>query len=116
MRIKCLRALIFPCLSFWTREVRSTFTVIETFVYMVTVLKRDILSSTSDLRYLDLYFYFFKRFYLFIHDRERQRHRQMEKQAPCWEPDAGLDPGTPGSRPGPEAGAKLLSHPGIPDT
>ena len=29
-------------------------------------------------------------------------------------PDAGLDPGTPGSRPGPKAGAKPLSHPGIP--
>ena len=26
----------------------------------------------------------------------------------------GLDPGTPGSRPGPQAGAKPLSHPGIP--
>ena len=26
----------------------------------------------------------------------------------------GLDPGTPGSRPGPKAGAKPLSHPGIP--
>ena len=26
----------------------------------------------------------------------------------------GLDPETPGSRPGPKAGAKLLSHPGIP--
>ena len=25
-----------------------------------------------------------------------------------------LNPGTPGSRPGPKAGAKLLSHPGIP--
>ena len=43
-----------------------------------------------------------------------QRHRQREKQAPCREPDAGLDPGTPGSRPGPKAGAELLSHPGIP--
>ena len=29
-----------------------------------------------------------------------QRHRQREKQAPCREPDVGLDPGTPGSRPG----------------
>ena len=38
----------------------------------------------------------------------------MEKQAPCWEPDTGLDPGTPGSCPGPKAGAKPLSHPGIP--
>ena len=35
-------------------------------------------------------------------------------QAPRREPDGGLDPGTPGSRPGPKAGAKLLSHPGIP--
>ena len=28
--------------------------------------------------------------------RERQRHRQREKQAPCREPDVGLDPGTLG--------------------
>ncbi|XP_038299427.1 uncharacterized protein LOC119867064 isoform X1 [Canis lupus familiaris] len=32
--------------------------------------------------------------------RERQRHSQREKQAPCREPDMGLDPGTPGSHPG----------------
>ena len=57
---------------------------------------------------------------LFIHERqtvrkrERQRHRQREKQASCWEPDVGLDPGTPGSLPGPKAGTKPLSHPGIP--
>ena len=47
-------------------------------------------------------------------ERERQRHRRREKQAPCQEPDAGLDPGTPGLHPGPKAGAKPLSHPGIP--
>ena len=47
-------------------------------------------------------------------ERERQRHRRREKQAPCWEPDMGLDPGTAGLRPGPKAGAKPLSHPGIP--
>ena len=47
-------------------------------------------------------------------EREKQRRRHWEKQAPCQEPDVGLDPGTPGSRPGPNAGAKLLSHPGIP--
>ena len=56
---------------------------------------------------------------LFIHERhrerERQRHRQREKQAPCREPDVGLDPRTPGSRPGPKAGVQLLSHPGILD-
>ena len=49
-----------------------------------------------------------------MRDRERQRHRQREKQAPCKEPDVGLDPRTPGSCPGQKAGAKLLSHPGIP--
>ena len=46
---------------------------------------------------------------------ERQRHRQREKQAACREPDVGLDPGSPGSHPGPKAGAKLPSHPGIPE-
>ena len=30
------------------------------------------------------------------------------------EPDVGFDPGSPGSHPGPKAGAKPLSHPGIP--
>ena len=48
---------------------------------------------------------FFKDFiYLFtrIHreERERQKHRQREKQAPCREPDVGLNPGSPGSGPG----------------
>ena len=47
-------------------------------------------------------------------ETERQRHRQREKQAPCREPDVGFDPGTPGSRPRPKAGAKLLHQPGIP--
>ena len=32
----------------------------------------------------------------------------------CMEPDVGFDPGSPESRPGPKAGAKLLRHPGIP--
>lgn len=48
-------------------------------------------------------------------DREREAETQTEeKQAPCRKPDVGLDPGTPGSHPGPKAGAKPLSHPGIP--
>ena len=61
---------------------------------------------------------FFLRFYLFMRDteRERQRPRQREKQAPCREPDAGLDPGSPGSRLGPKADAQPLSHPGVPDS
>ena len=48
--------------------------------------------------------------------RHRQRHRQREKQAPCREPNVGLDPQTPGSCPGLKAGAKPLSHPGVPNT
>ena len=35
---------------------------------------------------------------------------QREKQAPCREPDVGLDPGTLGSQPEPQAGAQPLSH------
>ena len=34
----------------------------------------------------------------------------MEKQAPCTEPDAGLDPRTPGSPPEPKANTQPLSH------
>ena len=33
-------------------------------------------------------------------DRQTDRHRQREKQAPCREPDAGLHPESPGSNPG----------------
>ena len=51
-----------------------------------------------------------------MRDTERQRHRQSEKQAPYGEPDAGLDPRTPGSRPGPKAYAQPLSHAGAPRT
>ena len=56
---------------------------------------------------------FFKRFSLFIHEtqregeREVQRHRQREKQAPCREPDVGLNPGSSGSGPGPKV---ALNH------
>ena len=52
----------------------------------------------------EYFFFFFFKIYLFIHvgqrEGERQRHRQREKQAPCREPDAGLNPGSPGSLPG----------------
>ena len=47
-------------------------------------------------------------------DRDTQTHRQREKQAPCREPDVGLDPGSPGSHPGLKAVAKPLSHRGCP--
>ena len=53
-------------------------------------------------------------------EREREREREAETQAEGeaasmhQEPDVGFDPGSPGSRPGPKAGAKPLRHPGIP--
>ena len=55
------------------------------------------------------------RFYLFFHERhrERQRHMQRENQAPLREPDVGLDPRTPGSRPESNTDAQPLSHSGI---
>ena len=48
-------------------------------------------------------------------ERERGRDRQREKQAPRREPNVGLDPESPESHPGLKAGAKPLSHPGIPN-
>ena len=68
-----------------------------------------------------LTFFFFFNFYLFmiVTEREREREREAETQAEGEagsmhrEPDVGLDPGSPGSRP-PKAGAKPLRHPGIP--
>ena len=58
--------------------------------------------------------------FLFIYDSHREREREAETQAEGEagsmhrEPDVGLDPGSPGLRPGPKAGAKPLRHPGIP--
>ena len=67
-----------------------------------------------------LFFFFFK--FLFIYDshthteREREAETQAEGEAGSMhrEPDVGFDPRSPGSRPGPKAGAKPLRHPGIP--
>ena len=59
-------------------------------------------------------FIFFKIFiYLFMKDthRKRQRHRQREKEAPCGEPDVGLNPRTLGSQSDPKADTQPLSHP-----
>ena len=47
-------------------------------------------------------------------ERKGQRHKQKESQAPCREPDVGLDPGTVGSCPEPKADTQPLSHPGLP--
>ena len=58
---------------------------------------------------------------MIVTEREKKREREAETQAEGEagsmhrEPDVGLYPGSPGSRPGPKAGAKPLRHPGIPN-
>ena len=66
-------------------------------------------------KYIYIHFIFFKDFiYLSTRDteRERQRHRQRDEQAPCRDPDVGLNLRTPGSRPERKADTQPLSHPG----
>ena len=46
-------------------------------------------------------------------ERDRDIDRGREKQPICRKPDAGLNPGSPGSRPGLKADAQPLSHPGV---
>ena len=50
---------------------------------------------------------------MIVTQRERARGRGKAGSM-HQEPDVGLDPGSPGSGPGPKAGAKPLGHPGIP--
>ena len=49
-----------------------------------------------------------------MRDMEREAETYRKKQGPHGEPDAGLDPPTPRSRPEPKADAHPLSHPGAP--
>ena len=53
---------------------------------------------------------------MIVTEREREAETQAEGEAGSMhrEPDMGFDPGSPGSRPRPKAGAKPLRHPGIP--
>ena len=53
---------------------------------------------------------------MIVTEREREAETQAKGEAGSMhrEPDVGFDPGSPGSRPGPKAGAKPLRHPGIP--
>ena len=77
-------------------------------------------SDTLSISYvlLNASIIFFK--FILVTERERERERGAETQAEGEagsmhrEPDVGSDPGSPGSRPGPKAGAKPLRHLGIP--
>ena len=52
---------------------------------------------------------------MIVTQREREREAEGEAGSMHREPDVGFDPVSPGSRPGPKAGAKPLHHPGIPN-
>ena len=53
---------------------------------------------------------------MIVTEREREAETQAEGEAGSMhrEPDVGFDPGSPGSYPGPKAGAKPPCHPGFP--
>ena len=55
-------------------------------------------------------------FFMIVTHTEREREAETEGEAGSVhrEPDMGFDPRSPGSRPGPKAGAKPLRHTGIP--
>ena len=54
---------------------------------------------------------------MIVTQRKRKAETQAEGEAGSMhrEPDVGFNPGSPGSGPGPKAGAKPLHHPGIPN-
>ena len=51
---------------------------------------------------------------MIVTQREGETQAEGEAGFMHQEPDVGFDPESPGSRPGPKAGAKPLRHPGIP--
>ena len=61
----------------------------------------------------EILFFFFYRFYLFIHERHRERQAEGEAGS-LWEARCGTQSQDPGTRPEPKADAQPLSHPGIP--
>ena len=65
-------------------------------IKMIAFGYREQLEAGQKWDLLNASFFFFLRLYLFIHERHRERgkDRQREKQAPCSEPDARLDPQT----------------------
>ena len=62
--------------------------------------------------YLQVYWIFLN-FFKFIYDSHRERERGREIGRWSSRLHVGFDPGSPRSHPGPKAGTKPLSHPGI---
>ena len=77
--------------------------------------KNKTVEWNNETKSLVLFFFFF----MIVTQRERERKAETQAEGEAGsmhrEPDVGFDPGSPGSRPGPKAGAKPLRHPGIPN-
>ena len=59
------------------------------------------------------FFFFSLKYLIYLIMRDTERQRQKEKEAPCKEPDVGLDPRTLGFYPKLKADSQLLSLPGV---
>ena len=72
--------------------------------------------SEEGFLFFNFYLFIYLFLFMIVTQREREAETQAEGEAGSMhrEPDLGFDPGSPGSRPGPKAGAKPLRHPGIP--
>ena len=64
-------------------------------VFSFSYINQNLIRKQAS-KYSSSSFFFFFKIDLFMIERESQRHRQREKQAPRQEPDTGLDPRTPG--------------------
>ena len=93
-------------------SIRNKNTVLESKVILWSKNKCLQLKNT----WKDIGLLFFKDLFIYSWEthRERQEHRQREKQTSYWEPDVGLDSRTPGSLPEPKADAQPLEPPGVP--
>ena len=95
------RFSLLPSILLLTPSFHNLYTLTLVLIFLpVVFFQRFRLSNLMTCsQSLVLTIFFFKDFiYLIMRDRERERHRQ--RQSPCSEPDVGLDPGSPGSRPG----------------
>ena len=99
--------------KYWFFQTRIYYTILYSQGKEVSRAIYKFPKEQSYVLFITFFFFFFLRFYLFMREKEAETQAEGE-EAPCREPDVGLDPGSPGSRPRPKAGPKPLSHPGIP--
>ena len=95
--------LSFPCLI--SLSIISSRSICVIAKFKISLLFMVELHTRTHQRLLFIFFLNILFIYSSETCRERQRYRQKEKQAPRREPDTGLDPRTPGSRPESKADA-----------